>query len=124
MHPILNNILLHERPFFSYTENSLEVSIIADMETCQNDFHFYTNEMCPGFQICPDPFFALQIDNEDGIDSSGKRISELSQTLAGAGISIFYLSTYQTDFIFVILSLPLIGIGEGETDEASFIRLG
>ncbi|KAJ3090512.1 hypothetical protein HK102_003477, partial [Quaeritorhiza haematococci] len=56
--------------FFSYTENSLEVSIVAD------------------------------IDDEDGLDNSGKRINELSAPLARAGISIFYLSTYQTDFIF------------------------
>ena len=32
---------------------------------------------------------------------SGKRINDLSAPLAQANISIFYLSTYQTDFIFV-----------------------
>lgn len=35
------------------------------------------------------------------IEMSGKRINDLSAPLAQAGISIFYLSTYQTDFIFV-----------------------
>ena len=32
---------------------------------------------------------------------SGKRINDLTAPLANANISIFYLSTYQTDFIFV-----------------------
>ena len=34
-------------------------------------------------------------------EDSGKRINQLSAPLARAGISIFYLSTYQTDFVFV-----------------------
>jgi hypothetical protein len=42
----------------------------------------------------------LQVDN-DGIDNAGRRINELSKPLAQAGISIFYLSTYQTDLVFV-----------------------
>jgi hypothetical protein len=33
--------------------------------------------------------------------SSGARIDQLSRILANARISIFYLSTYQTDYIFV-----------------------
>lgn len=34
-------------------------------------------------------------------DNAGRRINELSGPLAQAGISIFYLSTYQTDLVFV-----------------------
>jgi hypothetical protein len=34
-------------------------------------------------------------------DYAGKRINDLSFPLAKAGISIFYLSTYQADYILV-----------------------
>ncbi|KAJ3330728.1 GATS protein-like 3 [Blyttiomyces sp. JEL0837] len=51
--------------------------------------------------MAEDPFRALQIDSNQGLETSGKRINDLSGPLAKAGISIFYLSTYHTDFIFV-----------------------
>lgn len=38
------------------------------------------------------------------IDSSGKRISDLSGPLAQGKFSIFYMSTYQTDFVLVMYS--------------------
>ncbi|KAL6617901.1 hypothetical protein U3516DRAFT_629007 [Neocallimastix sp. 'constans'] len=101
-HAILKNVLFKKQnKFFSYTENSMEISVIADIETIEKDFPKNNSPTCPGICICEDPFRALQIDNEYGIDMSGKRINDLSAPLAQAGISIFYLSTYQTDFIFV-----------------------
>jgi len=101
-HAILKNVLFKKKnKFFSYTENSMEISIIADVETIEKDFPKNNSPTCPGICICEDPFRALQIDNEYGLEMSGKRINDLSAPLARAGISIFYLSTYQTDFIFV-----------------------
>ncbi|KAG4084599.1 hypothetical protein H8356DRAFT_1298867 [Neocallimastix lanati (nom. inval.)] len=101
-HAILKNVLFKKKnKFFSYTENSMEISIIADVETIEKDFPKNNSPTCPGICICEDPFRALQIDNEYGLEMSGKRINDLSAPLAQAGISIFYLSTYQTDFIFV-----------------------
>ncbi|ORX58399.1 hypothetical protein BCR36DRAFT_343556 [Piromyces finnis] len=101
-HAILKNVLFKKQnKFFSYTENSMEISIIADVETIENDFPKNNSPTCPYLCICEDPFRALQIDNEYGLEMSGKRINDLSAPLAQAGISIFYLSTYQTDFIFV-----------------------
>lgn len=35
------------------------------------------------------------------LGSSGKRISDLSGPLAAGKFSIFYMSTYQTDFVLV-----------------------
>jgi hypothetical protein len=35
------------------------------------------------------------------LETSGKRINDISAPLAQASISIFYLSTYHTDFLFV-----------------------
>lgn len=94
--------------FFSYTENSLEVSIIADTQTVSQDFAVCS---CRGLVICPDPFRALQVDSDTayGIDNSAQRINEISAPLAKAGVSIFYLSTYQTDYVFVsVLASPLL----------------
>ncbi|KND00427.1 uncharacterized protein SPPG_04748 [Spizellomyces punctatus DAOM BR117] len=100
MHAMVKNLYFRRKDtFFSYTENSLEVSIVADVETAANDFP--TPAICPGLVICPDPFRALQIDSDTGLDNSAKRINEISAPLAKAGVSIFYLSTYQTDFVFV-----------------------
>ncbi|KAJ3341384.1 hypothetical protein HDU93_005020 [Gonapodya sp. JEL0774] len=89
--------------FFSYTENALEVSVIADVSIVAEDFPGSGSPLCPGLHIAGEPFRALEIENEYGgiSESSGKRILELSAPLARAGISIFFLSTYQTDFVFV-----------------------
>ncbi|KAI8380265.1 hypothetical protein BD560DRAFT_8760 [Blakeslea trispora] len=43
----------------------------------------------------------LQVDDEGGQDTSGKRISDLSGPLAKGKFSIFYMSTYQTDFVLI-----------------------
>ncbi|KAI8375330.1 hypothetical protein EDC96DRAFT_323686 [Choanephora cucurbitarum] len=43
----------------------------------------------------------LQVDDEGGQDTSGKRISDLSCPLAKSKFSIFYMSTYQTDFVLI-----------------------
>ncbi|KAI8136536.1 hypothetical protein BJV82DRAFT_647129 [Fennellomyces sp. T-0311] len=49
----------------------------------------------------PDIFRVLQVDDAGGQDASGKRISDLSEPLAQGKFSIFYMSTYQTDFVLV-----------------------
>lgn len=50
---------------FSYTENALEISIVADIATVE---HFDSN--CPGLRVSSDIFRALQIDNEYGLGES------------------------------------------------------
>ncbi|KXS13208.1 hypothetical protein M427DRAFT_136786 [Gonapodya prolifera JEL478] len=101
-HAVIRNLLFprSRENFFSYTENALEVSIIADVSTVKEDFPPSGSPLCPGLVIAEDPFRALEIEY-DYDESSGQRINELSAPLARAGISIFYLSTYQTDFVFV-----------------------
>ncbi|KAI9014954.1 hypothetical protein BC832DRAFT_546898 [Gaertneriomyces semiglobifer] len=109
--------------FFSLTENALEVSIVADVESVSRDFP--TPAQCPGLAICPDPFRALQIDNDAayGMDHSAKRINEISAPLAKAGVSIFYLSTYQTDYVFVKeRRMPLV-VSTLQASEFDFIDL-
>ncbi|KAJ3206574.1 Cytosolic arginine sensor for mTORC1 subunit 2 [Dinochytrium kinnereticum] len=92
--------------FFSYTENSREISVIAEASVMKD---FPDPALFPWLSVSDDLFRALQIDSDFGLESSGKRINDLSAPLAQAGISIFYLSTYLTDFIFVKEKrLPLV----------------
>ncbi|RUO96101.1 ACT domain-containing protein [Jimgerdemannia flammicorona] len=87
----------------SYTENSLEVSIVAENHVVENEFLPSLNAACSEIEVSEETFRALQIDDDTGQSSysSGRRISELSEPLAQAQFSIFYMSTYQTDFILV-----------------------
>ena len=71
--------------FFSLTENEMEISLIMDAEF---KFPAYADQ-----SSCSDVFRALQVELP--------KISALTEPLAQAGISIFYLSTFQSDFIFV-----------------------
>lgn len=80
---------------------------------------------CHDMRSSNDSYRVLQVDDEGGqgkicakrkysftqiigvyvsiVDSSGKRISDLSGPLAQGKFSIFYMSTYQTDFVLVNL---------------------
>ncbi|KAL0089603.1 hypothetical protein J3Q64DRAFT_1729410 [Phycomyces blakesleeanus] len=88
--------------FFSFTENAYEISIVADKATIDNDFMPVLLEtQCQDMGTSPDTFRVLQVDGEGGQDSSGRRISDLSGPLAQGKFSIFYMSTYQTDFVLI-----------------------
>ncbi|KAI9477808.1 MAG: hypothetical protein EXX96DRAFT_595429 [Benjaminiella poitrasii] len=56
---------------------------------------------CEDVRFSNDTYRVLQVDDEGGQDSSGKRISDLSGPLAQDKFSIFYMSTYQTDFVLI-----------------------
>ncbi|GAA5800317.1 hypothetical protein EDC94DRAFT_607095 [Helicostylum pulchrum] len=56
---------------------------------------------CEDLRSSNDIFRVLQVDDEGGQDTSGKRISDLSGPLASGKFSIFYMSTYQTDFVLI-----------------------
>ncbi|KAI7902822.1 uncharacterized protein BX663DRAFT_531305 [Cokeromyces recurvatus] len=56
---------------------------------------------CEDIRFSNDTYRVLQVDDEGGQDSSGKRISDLSGPLAQGKFSIFYMSTYQTDFVLI-----------------------
>ncbi|KAJ3145998.1 hypothetical protein HDU89_006728 [Geranomyces variabilis] len=71
---------------------------VADVDTVARDFAVIP---CAGMVICPDPFRALQVDSNGVLGNSAERINEISKPLAMAGVSILYLSTYQTDYVFV-----------------------
>ncbi|KAI8056596.1 hypothetical protein BDF22DRAFT_203241 [Syncephalis plumigaleata] len=87
--------------FFNYTENSLEISIIAEVDTVVKDFAPIVQRYPVKLVIEADVFRVLEIDTAVGLDNAGKRIIDVSAPLAKAGISIFYLSTYQADYVLV-----------------------
>lgn len=93
---------------FSYTENAVEVSIVTDSESINEDFVGSCVE-CPSLVISTDEFRALEIESGNFTilitDGSSRQINALSAPLAAAGISIFFLSTYQTDLILVVIAL-------------------
>lgn len=90
MHSIIQSLYFTADPyhFYTLTENQVECTIITSHashyppEASKNEV-FYR---------------ALMIDNDH---SNPQLISQISAPLAKAGISIFYLSTYQTDYLFV-----------------------
>ncbi|CAG8444488.1 6247_t:CDS:2 [Ambispora leptoticha] len=86
--------------YFSRQKTALEVSIIADVDSIQRDF-VQLQLIRPDVEITKDVFKALILENDDGLDNSGKRINDLSALLSRVGVSIFYLSTYQEDFVLV-----------------------
>lgn len=90
------------RYFFSFTENAYEISIVASKEVIDNDFVPLLNmSQCHDMRSSNDVYRVLQVDDEGGQDYSGRRISDLSGLFTQGQFSIFYMSTYQTDFILV-----------------------
>ncbi|KAI9317594.1 hypothetical protein BX666DRAFT_2112010 [Dichotomocladium elegans] len=86
--------------FFSFTENAYEVSIVANQRVIECDVLPHLS-MFPDIKTSPDVFRVFQVDDPNGQDASGKRISDLSEPLARGKFSIFYMSTYQTDFVLI-----------------------
>ncbi|KAI8646078.1 hypothetical protein BD408DRAFT_428970 [Parasitella parasitica] len=88
--------------FFSFTENSYGISIVANEKTIERDFLPALEAVnCPDLDVSNGVFRVLQVDDEGGQELSGKRISEISGPLAEGRFSILYISTYQTDFVLV-----------------------
>ncbi|KAJ3364244.1 GATS protein-like 3 [Allomyces javanicus] len=97
MHLVVECMLFapDDTSLFSYTENEVEVSLIVEDRLAER-----LRALHPTVVVSADTFRCLQIDNELDV-VNGKRISDLTGPIAKAGISIFYLSTYQTDLILV-----------------------
>ncbi|KNE64769.1 hypothetical protein AMAG_10114 [Allomyces macrogynus ATCC 38327] len=97
MHLVVECVLFapDDTSLFSYTENEVEVSLIVEDRLAER-----LRALHPTVVVSADTFRCLQIDNELDV-VNGKRISDLTGPIAKAGISIFYLSTYQTDLILV-----------------------
>ncbi|KAG0031505.1 hypothetical protein BGZ82_006952 [Podila clonocystis] len=99
-HAIVKNIFFPRSRdcLFSFTQNALELAVVADVNVVAQDFLSLNLE---GLMVTDDVFCAFMVDDPDGIGNSGRRINELSALLSRNGISIFYISTHVTDFILV-----------------------
>ncbi|KAG0017614.1 GATS protein-like 3 [Podila clonocystis] len=99
-HAIVKNIFFPRSRdcLFSFTQNALELAVVADVDVVTQDFLSLNLE---GLMVTDDVFCAFMVDDPDGIGNSGRRINELSALLSRNGISIFYISTHVTDFILV-----------------------
>lgn len=76
--------------FFSFTENAYEISIAANQSIIDNDIlPFLHATSSNDMGTSPDIFRVMQVDDADGQDASGKRISDLSEPLAQGKFSIF-----------------------------------
>jgi len=78
--------------FLSYTDTSVEISIVLDEETVK-EFPEDT------LQFSPKLYRALELTSNS--DSHSSLVHSMSDPLARAGISIFYISTYETDYTLI-----------------------
>jgi len=97
----LMQLLLFEEPkrFFSLTETDDEISLILG----ENPFRVFKEipDIDKHWEVCPTPWLAIQISEGSlGFTSMGI-VHALSDPLAKAGISIFNISTSDTDFTLV-----------------------
>ncbi|CAK5262832.1 unnamed protein product [Mycena citricolor] len=103
-HPVLRTLLLPNPSFLSVTCNEIELSIFAEPQAVDafDAFVKSGNGYRDGMEVSHERWCVLQIDSHsDQLDNAGARVSELSAPLAAAGISILYLSSYTSDYIFV-----------------------
>ncbi|KAL1916912.1 uncharacterized protein VTP21DRAFT_5109 [Calcarisporiella thermophila] len=86
--------------FFNFTENSFEISIVAEANIIDDEFLPLLLPVC-NVEVSDEVYRVLQVDNNTGFDNAGKRVNDISEPLANSSISIFYFSTYQTDFVIL-----------------------
>jgi len=81
---------LYDKPFFSLTRTEEELSLVCHEE-----------EVSAGMrQNCSEDWQALRIDGPLDLDQVGI-LSGLLQPLSRAGISVYTISTYETDYLFI-----------------------
>jgi hypothetical protein len=89
--------------FLSITENAVEISIIT---SSPSDFPPSDCPTCPGIKHLSSVYRALQIDHTGSSRYFGSflfpsMIPDITGPIARSSLSILYLSTYQSDYLFV-----------------------
>jgi hypothetical protein len=94
---------LAELPFVNISVTPVEASIVCPRHLANELFTPIEAALPPEVQsqitITPDDYVVMQVDGE-GLDA-GQRVLELTSPLALAGISIFFITTYFSDYILV-----------------------
>jgi hypothetical protein len=104
IHPSWNSkATLPELPFVNISVTPIEASIACPRHLATQLFRPIQDALPPSLRdqisITPDDYVVMQVDGE-GLDA-GQRVLELTSPLALAGISIFFITTYFSDYILV-----------------------
>ncbi|KAI9807076.1 MAG: hypothetical protein M1825_005793 [Sarcosagium campestre] len=97
-------------PFLNISITPVECSVVCARELAQELFLPVLNTVVgspENVSITQDEYVVVQVDGE-GLDA-GQRVLELTSPLATAGISIFFITTYFSDYIiFPLKSRPTV----------------
>ena len=97
------NATLRELPFVNISVTPIEASIACPRHLATQLFAPIQDGLPPSLRdrisVTPDDYVVMQVDGE-GLDA-GQRVLELTSPLALAGISIFFITTYFSDYILV-----------------------
>ncbi|KAF2734633.1 hypothetical protein EJ04DRAFT_534739 [Polyplosphaeria fusca] len=95
----------YEHPFVNISITPVECSVVCSRTLASELFVPAVNALDPSMKnqvsITTEDFVVMQVDGE-GLDA-GQRVLELTSPLALAGISIFFITTYFSDYILVPL---------------------
>ncbi|KAK7541496.1 ACT domain-containing protein [Phyllosticta paracitricarpa] len=95
----------YEHPFTNISITPIECSIACSRELADDLFTSVRDHLDPAnrdqVSITHEDYIVMQVDGE-GLDA-GQRVLELTSPLAMAGISIFFITTYFSDYILVPL---------------------
>ncbi|KAK8187299.1 ACT domain-containing protein [Phyllosticta capitalensis] len=95
----------YEHPFTNISITPVECSIACSRELAEDLFTSVRDHLDPEnrdqVSITHEDYIVMQVDGE-GLDA-GQRVLELTSPLAMAGISIFFITTYFSDYILVPL---------------------
>ncbi|CAI6306717.1 unnamed protein product [Periconia digitata] len=93
----------YEHPFINISVTPVECSVVCSRALADELFVPVLNALDPNerkqISITQEDYVVMQIDGE-GLDA-GQRVLELTSPLALAGISIFFITTYFSDYILV-----------------------
>ncbi|KAH7054234.1 ACT domain-containing protein [Macrophomina phaseolina] len=93
----------YEHPFTNISVTPVECSIACSRELAEDLFTPVRDSLDPSSRdqvsITNEDYIVMQVDGE-GLDA-GQRVLELTSPLAMAGISIFFITTYFSDYILV-----------------------
>ncbi|GAO52317.1 hypothetical protein SAICODRAFT_6461 [Saitoella complicata NRRL Y-17804] len=121
LHPILTLLLVRhsstsdgDAPFVNISFTPYECSVICPTELAEE----YFADPPYGAKVSQDDYVAIQVDGDDltssyisdtGTGDPGRRILGLTTPLALAGVSIFFVTTYYSDYVLVPHALqPLV----------------
>jgi len=106
IHPLVSQFLYTNRDedsFFSITKTEHEISLVIEDQHLQSIIQFANdNNLNACIDKWPQNWIALRTDlGSSGGDNNGSVVNSLAQPLSDANITIFYVSTYSSDYCLV-----------------------